>query len=353
MSKKMNFRTHINVGLRITFWITGILVFSAGIACCLWMLFSKITVKQFFYNETSNLDYSVCLKENEYFEQCLGKDRQYVANIIDYVNAEFKYVLNSSDVFDYNYKYHITAKIVATEKGDSSKILYTNEEIILTEKSFNMQASNNLIIEEQIRIDYDKYNEIVKSFKKDYTLSLDSYLVVTLFVSFDGSYKEFEENISNNKNISLVIPLSEQTIDIEMDYENLNDSKLIKSNFKKSSEDFIIYVICALFALLDIIFILGIMRLLNKITVTKTIYEKTIIKIMREYNQIIVETKNIPAHESARIIEVKSFEELLDAREMIGKPILYIKINNQKSWFMISNGDEMYKYVLKAVDLEK
>lgn len=354
VKEKKSYRKHISISMRITFWIASILVFSIIIAGCLWTLYSQINVKQFFYSETSNLDYKVCLKENEYFsEQCLDKNLQYVANIIDYIDAEFKYVLNSSNLFNYKYKYYITAKVVATEKGNNSKVLYSNEDIILPEKEITVTSSNNLIIEEKIRIDYDKYNEIIKAFKRDYTLSLDSNLIVTLYVSFNGKYDDINEEIINNKNSSITIPLSEQTLDIEMNYDNINDSQVVESSFKNSSENLLLYIICAIFSILDIIFIIKLMRLLNKVTVTKTIYEKTIDKIMKEYNQIIVETKNIPNLENTRVIEVKNFEELLDAREMIGKPILYIKINNQKSWFMISNGDEIYKYVLKAADLEK
>lgn len=353
--KKKNLKIHFSAGMRISLWIIAILVASLVVGVCAWVSLSNIKVNRFFYSETSNLDYKVCLKENQYFNQCLDKNDEtssYVANLIDYIEAEFKYVLNTSDLFDYTYKYYISAQIIATEKGDNSKVIYNVEEILLPEKEVTMNNSNNLLITEVVNIGYERYNDIIKSLKQDYTLSLDSKLIITLHVSFTGKHSNFTDDISSNQNITMTIPLSEQTINIQLDYVDINDSKSIESSFRDNSENMILYIVGGIFLIIDFILIICLFRLLNKITVTKTLYEKTLSKIMREYNQIIIDTKKMPIINSSTLIEVKSFEELLDAREMIGKPILYIKINNQKSCFMISNGNEVYKYTLKAIDLE-
>ena len=63
------------------------------------------TINSIYYNEKSDLDYKVYLKENNYFqEKYLGKDRQYIAGLIDYISADFKYELNASNPFDYQYR---------------------------------------------------------------------------------------------------------------------------------------------------------------------------------------------------------------------------------------------------------
>ena len=73
---------------------------------------------------------------------------------------------------------------------------------------------------------------------------------------------------------------------------------------------------------------------------------------MKEYDRIIVTLSKMPNLDEYKIIEVDSFEELLDAKQNLDKPILHIEIHkNQKSCFLILSGNEAYRYILKEVDL--
>ena len=346
-------KQHVGVAPRIVVYSIFIFCFVVGSFFCIRKALSTVTTHQFFYTETSNLDYKTCLKENEYFtEKCLDKGNQYIASLIEYIDAEFKYNFNSSNVFDYKYKYSINAKIVATEKNDSSKVLYEKSEVLLEEKTGNMKKSNSFVINEKVKIDYIKYNKLMTSFRKDYTLTLDSNLIITLNVVFDGDYDHVDDKIETEQNISLTIPLSEQTLDIRMNYKDINNSETLS---KKTNDELInklFYGLGALFGLSTLVVIILLIKFVNKISVPKSNYTKKLEKIMKEFNQIIVETKKAPAFDDAKIFEIDSFEELLDVRETILKPILFIKISNEKSYFIISNGEEVYRYVLKAVDLE-
>ena len=55
------------------------------------------------YNEESDLDYRVYLKKNDYFGPYLGKDKQYIASLIDYVSANFNYKFSIDEKIDYKY----------------------------------------------------------------------------------------------------------------------------------------------------------------------------------------------------------------------------------------------------------
>ena len=57
------------------------------------------------YDEKSDLDYKVYLKENDYFGRYLGKNNQYIASLIDYVEADFNYKLSIDEKIDYSYYY--------------------------------------------------------------------------------------------------------------------------------------------------------------------------------------------------------------------------------------------------------
>jgi hypothetical protein len=57
--------------------------------------------------------------------------------------------------------------------------------------------------------------------------------------------------------------------------------------------------------------------------------------------------------EGQNIIDCYSFSELLDAQDTLKKPILYNEIvKNQKCIFLIVDGENVFRYVLKEVDLE-
>ena len=92
---------------------------------------------------------------------------------------------------------------------------------------------------------------------------------------------------------------------------------------------------------------------LRKTSTKKTIYDITLSKILREYDRVIVNSRK-PIAITGEIIELSSFNELLDVRDNLEKPIIFKEIHKgQKSEFAVKNGDETYRYVLKLADLEK
>jgi len=347
-------RHHLGAGFRLLIMFAFLVIFMITAIFFLEKSLTQATIYQFSYNEKSNLDFKTCLKENEYFtEVCLPKDRQYIANLIEYIDADFKYNFNASGLFDYNYTYSIIARIVATEKNDSNKILYDKSETLLDSKTTEMKNSREFSIAENVKIDYVKYNELMNSFRKDYTLTLDSNLIVTLNINVDGAYENIDDKIVSNQSIDLKIPLSEQTLDIGMNYKDINISESYKKEDRDTDFNKMLYIALSIcFSLLTITTVVLLLNFIKKITKEKSNYEKMLEKILREFNQIIVETKNVPNFKDYNIISISSFEELLDVRETISKPILYIKIHSQKSCFMIIDGEEIFQYVLKAVDVE-
>ena len=91
------------------------------------------------YDEDSIIDYKVLLKENDFFDDSyLGSNSQYIASLIDYINASFEYnlALNEKDV-DFKYSYRIEADVNVTHK-DVSQPLYNKTVELLKEKEINI-----------------------------------------------------------------------------------------------------------------------------------------------------------------------------------------------------------------------
>lgn len=345
---------YIDTPYRVVLGILTIIILTAITSVAFRYGVKLETINSLYYTEKSNLDYNVYLKPNDYFEeQFLGKDRQYVASLIDYISADFKYELNASDPFDYTYDYWITATLIAKEKTDKAKVVYEKEFPLLSKKDFKFKDSNNFYISENVKIDYAYYNEIINNFKKSYGLSLDSNLIVKMYVTMNGKEKSIKQDINSNQVMEVNIPLSEQTININMDYKEINDSKIVEEVSNTEIINYTLFVICIIALILDLIVVVRFVRFLEKIKNPSTEYNKKLHRILKEYDRAIVKTRRLPDIKDLKLIEVASFEELLDARDNLEEPILYIDITpNQKSCFLIINQKQVYKFVLKAADLD-
>lgn len=64
------------------------------------------------YEENSNLDYKVYLKENEFYDTpYLEKDKKYISALIKYIDSSFYYTFKSEKALNLNYNYFIDAKL--------------------------------------------------------------------------------------------------------------------------------------------------------------------------------------------------------------------------------------------------
>ncbi len=315
--------------------------------------FVIITSYDLSYEEKSNIDYKVYLKENIYFnKEYLEKDLEYVASLIKYINVYFDYTFKSSDIVNYEYKYYITGTIIVTKPEEKKAILYKKEYILLDEQIIKKDNINNFKIKENINIDYDKYNNLINSFKSEYALSTDSKLIIQLYVITNGDYKEFKNSIINKSVMELTIPLSEKTISINMDYSEVNNTNKITEKSKFELINIIYFIFGGIFILIDIYLLIKYFNFIHKLVEKTPKYTKIVRRILREYDRIITTVKNMPDLSVYKIVNVINFEELVDTSERIEKPILFCEIHkNQKCQFVVLDKNIAYQFIIKAVDL--
>ena len=153
--------------------------------------------------------------------------------------------------------------------------------------------------------------------------------------------------------MSLTIPLSQKSINIALDYKDINKTSQV---IKKSEIIINNYIFLALGISLLLIGILEFIHLIHLILFTKTKktnYDKYITKILNEYDRLIVETTTGPNIQNKNIVKINRFNELLDVRDNLKLPIKYYVISeHQKCQFYIDHEEELYILTIKEVDIE-
>jgi hypothetical protein len=327
---------------RVATSIVVILVFFA-VACFLILdatsFFKNDVVK---YDEVSTSTYQVNYLQNNIYNNTLGEDMQYVAALIGTIDTSFNYKVNFSEDINYNLSYYVQGTTKIYDKSDSTKILYQNTDDLVSNTSIS-DFSDNIMISTDATINYTELNNFVTTYKNSYGVNADAFYEITLYVVDD-------EEVRGLSTIS--IPMGVQTLSIaKNNISNLNKSVEIDNNVWTEYN-----ITCAVVAIILILIALGLLirttRFVLKVVASKNKYESRLYQILRDYDRIIVIARDgYSSNVSKKIIKVHDFNELLDARDTLNKPIIYSKVNNVKSDFIVEDDDTLFKYTLKEADL--
>lgn len=327
-------------------------------ACCFIFLILYIDnnkVQYVKYNENSDVEYNVNLKDNTFYNnKSIGKNYQYISELINYIQANFKYNLETEiNDFQYKYSYRIEANVEVKDKNTKRNI-YEYKETLIPAKEFTTDKTK-LTINEFVTINYNKYNDLILDFVNTYKLDqFDSMLKVNLIVDVLGSCEDFEQIEKNESITSLEIPLTNKTIAIDIT-DNLidnNDKIMICNN--TNNYNFVFMLLTIVSALLDFLFIFRLIIFIRNTRSAKTLYEIELKKILNNYRSYIQKVNsrfNLTGYQSLR---VDNFTDMLEIRDTTNQPILLVE-NGSKSgaFFIIPTSTKiLYIYSIKVSDYE-
>ena len=304
------------------------------------------------YEEHGNTDYKVFLKDNIYYEdKYLDKNMSYIANLIDYISVDYNYNFKADTLFDGEYSYKIRADLEILN-AENKTLFFTKKYDLIKEKTFTIENQNEYNIVENIKIDYDHYNSLANGFKSSYGVDTESNLIIYLDI-----YRNIDQNSINNPNINgngtikLTIPLSEKAINIKMDSMEINNKNVITSLDDYYLEDIKYLIIGIISLIVSLYLFIKIVKRLSRLSISPTDYDKTLKKILNQYDRLIVTTSSMPNLEKNNIIKLKEFVELLDAKDNLHKPIFFIEVTpHQKAYFFIQDDDKIILFTLKNID---
>lgn len=333
-----------------------IIIVVSMITLSFFLMFLNKNKKQYInYDEKSDIDYKVFLKSNDFFDNdYLDKGNQYIANLIDYINVNFNYkIALEEENVKYKYSYKIEANVTVKEK-DNNNNLYTTNKLLLNREE-RITDSNELTINEELNIDYNYYNEIIKDFVNVYGLNnTDSILTINMYVNTIGTCENIEDSKERETIMSMAIPLTTKTVAIDISDNIINNNSIMLCK-KSNSFNYIFLIIGMLFLILDIYLVILLIKYEVKTRTAENIYDRELKKILNNYGSYIQNLGNDFNFKDYQVLKVNTFDDMLEIRDTIKQPIL-MKENNNKTgaYFVIPSVTKiLYVYRLAVSDIKK
>ncbi len=306
------------------------------------------------YHEKGNLYYKVYYNAAEGFQEGYQPTSMtYVSNLIDHINLDFNYSLYAFEKFDITYSYEIFTELNIYNASNEDGVIQANRETLLKSEVFDI-TEQGFDIKEVIDINYNTYNDAVNVLKNKHGLQITADLVVSMNIISDSKYETVSKPLEINNDLSITIPLSEQLLDFELESETIDNSSYI-TDYSGERDNVLYYlgVACAIFAVLNV---MALIIYSYRIFYNKDIYESTIKKYLREYDRLIVTSKQPNLNEGSfeNKIRVTTIEELIDAHDSTNSPIIYYEVvPGEKSYFIIIDNNTLYKLTISRTFLEE
>lgn len=320
---------------------TLVLMFLLFLVLCIIFVFKAIDYELgggITYSEYTSNDYSVCTTNNGIYNgACLDRDLEYISSVVETVQATFDYEALFSKKNSFKANYYVVGKLKVFDKADSTRVRYTKDDVLVhstTLESDDEVASFSVDVD----VDFNNYSQIVKDYNNKIGLESSGELEVALYL---------EENDVSRKVSYITIPLTDDAFMIKT--SNLdNQNQIVINNKEEKVVDPVYLFIAVVSMIMDVLLFIYLVNFVRMGLNSDNEYNTKLKSILKEHDDIIVNAISryiIP--EGYKVVELESFEELLDARNSLEKPIVYEKINNIKCKFYVEDDKTIYLYSMK------
>lgn len=306
----------------------------------------KVEKELYKYSNIYNLDYKVNMKPNQFItEDTLDKDQTYVSDLIKSLTMNIKYNYNSSSNTDILYNYRIDAIIKANYNKDGEKYDIWNKTYNIKEIN-NQIANQNINIDENIDIDYNKYHAEIKNFKQSLGMTVDACINVRLTV--DTSTQVKGKEVKNEYTSDFLITAGDKIAKVEGKNQDSNEKSITDKSIIKNNLNIGVTIINIIIVIISV-YILYCIRYKTKIFYSvKNNFKLELNRILKSCQDRIVVVKNKIELEQENTIDVLDFGELIKLSEELFKPILYwISEDNEEAWFSVISNKINYRFILK------
>ncbi|MBR6505569.1 hypothetical protein IKT18_01875 [Candidatus Saccharibacteria bacterium] len=301
------------------------------------------------YSENGDVTTSVILKENEFFEkEYEKKSNEYVASLIDYINANFRYSFDAlAEGVNLKGSYKIIAEVNVLDKV-SHNTIYNYEDELVPNTELALEEDFN----KTIRINYVKYNGLISKFISVYDLDgTESTLTVTMYVDVATETDLNVKNANKSARISFSVPLTTKTVAVSISKNDFYSNDFLKVQQTGNKTPFLIFAL--MFLVIAVFEFFDIARRIRRARTPLQNYQREIEKIEKNYSaflQPITEPYKIGKN---HLVEAETLEDLFEIRDSLQSPVLmYQKDKPQQTEFIIpaTNNNTVYRFIFKVTD---
>lgn len=299
------------------------------------------------YSNQYKQQYKVNLKPNEYMEnESLSENEVYVTDLIDKLKLNLNYTYEGETPDKINCTYRVTGKLKSTYSLNGKEEEIWNKEYIILEEKEQNTTEKVLDINEDVDVDLQIYNKLVK----DFIDKMEMALTTTLYIQFEANvtaYTNGEMILDQYKN-HLEVSIGEKVTKItgkEEDFKQKTEKRTVETIIEKEPT---VAVISTIVLIISVYIMLKVQRETkpsNKIT---NMFKVELNQILGACGDRIVKIDSPIKTIGRTIIELKDINELVKLSEELYKPILYYQVSNKnEAWFCLSVENETYRYILK------
>ena len=299
------------------------------------------------YTNKYSYDYKVNLISNKYMtnEEIKDKNLAYVTDLIDNIKLDlnYEYIANKNSEIKCTYSVVGLMQAVYTKNGEEQKI-WEKEETLLNEKELK-SASDNIQINEKLKLDLKEKNNLINNFKQQLGMTIEAKYTVKLKikVTTDIEGKEIVDEIEPFINIDL----AEKTTKIKGE-NNTENTEYISKDYKITQKSSVFRMIIDIILMITAIYALRYVSKSKIANVVRNEYKYELNRILKICQDKIVQVSTRPNDEEIEVVYVKDFGEIFKVSEELFKPILYYNAKeNEEAWFSVMSGKTSYRFVLK------
>jgi hypothetical protein len=334
----------------IIYYLTALALVLSLVTATFSIVFASLDANTYVdYQQEGSALYHAYLNENEYYEEeRLNGSHAYISSLIHHMDVDFRYQskMAATDV-TYQYQYRVDVQLVIADVKTGSAI-YNPPETILGPTT-KIYMGQNLLLTPSVDIDYVAYNQKAKDFIEKYNLtSITSYLNVTMYVDVVGMSELFANDNEGQYSVQVKIPLAQNVLKPQISSSIPTGPQKILSNPNEGRNVFM--VIALIFGVLDA-GALGALAIYSlKTRDTHIDYGRKVQKIVNNYKSFIQKINNPFNTEGYQVLEVNTFNEMLEIRDTIQMPILmYENEDKTCTTFMIPfNSQLLYSFEIKV-----
>ena len=332
----------------INIFIITVIMCIIGISCIVYNFYiNKNKVSIYNYKIQKSDDYEVLLKPNNFYEtKTLKSGSYYASNSINSYIINLKHDFLGDKKANLEYDYNIDAYLIGVVKdNDNQDKEVWNRKFILKDKTHDKKDNiDKNSINQQVTIDYEYYNNLVRSYEKTYGITIDSVLKVRFDISYIINLDKYTDKVEDF--IELEIPITSTITEIKENYEKDTNGEIIQEQESEKIKEILLYAIGGIIFIISSIIIVFI--IIKYIKIKEKQYDWKLRRILRYYKDIIITISNEPNLDNLKVINISVFEDLIDLAEQTQKSILYYKsINREESKFFVIIDNYVYVYLLK------